>query len=91
MPVSGYLPFTVHDADGNEVKLQGRLIKSSNIDWIGWPVTGEPMLVVQFKGGGRYAYLGVSRQRSVALAHHASSGKYINERIKPHFEVVKLR
>lgn len=76
---------------GAPVKCRIRKIDSSNVDWVGWPTTGEPCLIVQYKGGARYVYLGVSRQRAVAVANHPSTGKYINERIKPHYEVAKLR
>lgn len=73
-------------------KFNVRRIESSNIDWIGWPQTGQPLLVVQFKGGEtRYAYIGVSRQRAVACAYAKSSGEYLNHRIKPFFEAFKLR
>lgn len=68
-----------------------RPLKSSNISWIGWPDTGEPLMVVEFSNGTRYAYPGVTRQRAVACAYADSSGEYLNKRIKPHFEVVKLR
>lgn len=69
-----------------------RKIGSSNIRWIGWPMYDNvPIMVVEFKGGGRYAYLGVSRQRAVACAYAASSGRYLAKKIKPDFEVVKLR
>jgi hypothetical protein len=49
------------------------------------------MMVVEFKDGSRYAYLGVSRQRAVACAMAFSSGIYLNARVKPNFKVVKLR
>jgi hypothetical protein len=68
-----------------------RVVNSSNIDWIGWPPDGDPLMIVQFKDGGRYGYIGVSRQKAVAAANAESSGKYLNERIKPHYEVVRIR
>lgn len=74
-----------------EVLLRRRLIDSSNIRWIGWPESGEPLLVVEFEGGGRYAYLGVSRQKAVAASYAPSTGGYLNQKIKPHYKVVKLR
>lgn len=81
--------------DGNsilrrDVFINQRLVESSNVDWVAWPVTGEPTMIVKYRGGAVYAYLGVSRQRVVAAAHAASTGKYINERIKPHFKMVQL-
>ena len=76
---------------GEIVKINARNVNSSNVEWIGWPQTGEPLLLVQFTGGARYAYLGVSRQKAVAVAYGRSVGESINKRIKPHHEVVKLR
>jgi KTSC domain len=73
------------------VTLNARLVNSSNVDIVGWPVTGEPMMYVQFGGGGRYAYYPVSRQQVVAAANAPSVGKYINERIKPMKKAVKIR
>lgn len=73
------------------VTMQIRDINSSNVEWVGWPASGEDMMVVQYKGGGRYAYLGVPRQRAVAAAWSPSTGKYINAKIKPKYDVVKLR
>jgi hypothetical protein len=67
-----------------------RWVISSNVDWVAWPSKGEPLMLVKFKGDEIYVYIGVSRQRVVAAAHHPSTGEYINQRIKPNFEVVKL-
>ena len=79
----------IRDHKGNEIDLEARQVESSNVRWIGWPKTGEPMLVVQFESG-RYAYLGVSRQRCVAVVRAKSVGQYVNRVIKPNFEVVKI-
>lgn len=93
----------IRDPKGNEVDLEIRMVDSSNVDWVGWPKgqnqkpkTGEPMMIVSFKHGGRYAYLGASRQQAVALAHAAANtklesvGAYLNRVIKPQYEAVKL-
>lgn len=86
----------IRDHKGNEVDLEVRLVQSSNVEWVGWPKTGEPMMVVSFKHGGRYAYLGASRQQAVALAtaitgtNAKSIGTYLNQVIKPRYEAVKL-
>jgi hypothetical protein len=72
-------------------KIRLRDVESSNVEYVAWPRTGEPAMLVQFKGGARYAYLGVSRQKVVAAAEAESVGKYINEKIKPHYEVVRIR
>jgi hypothetical protein len=67
-----------------------RIVDSSNVSWVGWPLSGEPVMLVKFRGGEIYAYLGVSRQRAVAAAHAASTGRYIARRIKPQFKVMKI-
>jgi len=67
-----------------------RWVKSSNVDWVGWPETGEPLMLVKYKGDGIYGYIGVSRQRAVAAAVYPSTGEYINRIIKPHYEVVRI-
>lgn len=70
-----------------------RRVESSNIDWIGWPQSGKaaPMMVVQFKDGSRYIYFGVPRQRANAVARAKSSGEYLNKKIKPKYQVMKVR
>lgn len=67
-----------------------RVVDSSNVDRIGWPVTGEPLMLVHYHHGGEYGYIGVSRQRAVAAAHAESVGQYIHEKIKGHYKPVKL-
>ena len=70
-----------------------RIIESSNIVWIGWPErpTHTPLMFVEFKGGGRYVYLGVTRQRATACAYAESTGSYFAKKIKGKFECIKLR
>jgi hypothetical protein len=78
------------------VFLNTREVSSSNVDWVGWPCRSErteqpePIMIVQFTGGKQYAYLGVPRQRAVAAALADSTGEYINKKIKPHYDVVRL-
>jgi KTSC domain len=67
-----------------------RWINSSNVDWVAWPKEGEPLMIVKYRSGEMYGYIGVSRQRAVATAWSRSTGQYINKHIKPHFEVVKI-
>lgn len=67
-----------------------RYVHSSNITWVGWPVDGEPLMIVKFHSGDIYGYFPVSRQLAVACANSKSVGKFLNERIKPHFECVKI-
>jgi hypothetical protein len=75
-----------------QIPFNARTVHSSNVEWVGWPYRRpERMMVVEFKDGSRYAYLGVSRQRAVACAMAFSSGIYLNARVKPNFKVVKLR
>lgn len=94
MPLGDWEPKGEHvliTEDGKPVKLHIRRIASSNIDWVGWPVSGEPLLVVQFLDASRYGYLGVSRQKAVAMANAASTGKYFHAKVKGKYETVKLR
>jgi len=65
-------------------------VNSSNVDRIGWPVSGEPFMLVTYKGGGEYGYIGVTRQMCVAAANAESVGRYINEKIKGHYKPVRL-
>lgn len=74
-----------------DVPVNSRIIDSSNVESIAWPRSGEPLMIVRYKSGKLYGYLGVSRQRAVAAAYHPSTGRYINQRIKGHFEAVKLK
>lgn len=60
---------------------------SSNVKFVGWTHDG---MIVGFKGEAVYLYRGVSRQRAVAMAHAPSVGKYLNARVKPHYEAVRL-
>lgn len=60
---------------------------SSNVSAIMWAKTG---MYVTFRGGATYLYKGVSRQRAVACARANSVGNYINHKIKPNFEVVRI-
>jgi hypothetical protein len=70
-----------------------RYIKSSNIEWVAWPQveTTPPLMFVEFKGGGRYIYVGVSRQRAVACAYAESTGSYFAKYIKNGYQTIKLR
>jgi hypothetical protein len=75
--------------------IRWRKVESSNVEAVGWPSTGEPLLLVRFKSGRTYGYAGVSRQRAVALAYRRrlwdrSVGAYINRIIKPQFRAVRL-
>jgi KTSC domain len=73
-----------------QVFVNVRIVDSSNVESIAWPVTGEPLMIVRYKHGGVYGYLGVSRQRCVAAAYSPSVGQYIASKIKGKFKPVKL-
>jgi hypothetical protein len=77
-----------------------RQVESSNIKAVGWDtlqlqheVYRHPTFAVgfvEFKSGAIYAYLGVPRQRMVAMAEAESVGKYLNENIKGAYEAMKV-
>lgn len=67
-----------------------RYVKSSNVDFIGWPIDGEPLMIVRFKSGGLYGYMPVSRQQCVAAASAPSVGKYLHQRIFGVKKVVQI-
>lgn len=79
---TGSLPKTVF--------VNWRYTDSTNVDRVGWPVEGEPLMIVEFKNGSLYGYIGCPRQRAVALASARSVGRYLNEKIKPNYKAVKL-
>lgn len=67
-----------------------RTVDSSNVRQVGWPSTGESLMVVRFKNGQAYAYLGVTRQRAVAATYSPSVGRYINQKVKPVFPSLRV-
>jgi len=82
--------FTVLTPEG-PVECNVRMIESSNIKWVGWPKSGQPLLFIEFNDGSRYVYSNISRQRAVALANSPSTGKYFHREIKGKGAVLKLR
>jgi hypothetical protein len=48
-------------------------------------------MVVAFHDGSVYAFPGVSRQRAVAMVYAPSVGRYLNQRVKPHFQAWRVR
>jgi hypothetical protein len=95
MPVlekrSGYIITTTRGLR-KDVFVNSRIIDSSNVESIAWPVDGEPLMIVKYKNSERlYGYIGVSRQRAVAAAYYRSTGEYINRRIKGHFQAVTIK
>jgi hypothetical protein len=61
---------------------------SSNVELVAWDAEGN--LYVQYRSGGKYKYQGVSRQRAVAVALAPSVGQYVNKKIKPNYDCVKI-
>jgi hypothetical protein len=77
--------------DQPDIDVVSRIVQSSNVESVAWPATGEPLMIVKYIGNPKlYGYIGVSRQRAVAAAHAASTGAYINSRIKGKYEPVQL-
>lgn len=69
-------------------KLHGYVIHdSSNVRFVGWQ---DGNLLVWYRSGGFYRYENVSVQRAVACALAPSVGRYLNQRIKPNFNMVKI-
>jgi len=66
-----------------------RIVKSSNVTQVGWDEAGN-MYVKYISSPGYYVYFGTTRQKAVAAAYAESVGQFINQRIKPYFEVLKL-
>lgn len=84
-------PVIMHDPAGRrDVFVNWRKVESSNVEMVGWDTEGTT-LFVQFRGGSRYAYPGVSRQKAVAVAYAESVGAAVNKRIKPHHEAIRIR
>jgi hypothetical protein len=73
---------------GKEIDINWRTVESSNVTAVGWDKHGN--MYVLFNSGSMYAYLDVPYQRAVWAAYYASTGSYINSRIKSSFACVKL-
>ena len=69
-------------------QVRWREVESSNVSAVGWD--SDMHLYARFKSGAVYLYKGVSRQRSVACSRASSVGSYFNQKIKPHYEAVKI-
>lgn len=92
MPVhakrSGVVVKTASDPPAYE-RFNIRVIDSSNVEWVGWPTSGTPLMLVKYiKNEKLYGYIGVTRQRTVAAAYAGSTGSYINKKIKGEFKPV---
>ncbi|HET6755573.1 MAG TPA: KTSC domain-containing protein [Jiangellaceae bacterium] len=65
-------------------------ISSTAIDSVGYDVTTNT-LEVEFASGEVYRYLGVPSAEALRLLNAESPGAYLNELIKPRFDVVHVR
>lgn len=73
-------------------KVKWRDVESSNIERVGWGTFGHSEVVlVEFKDGRAYAYIGVTRQRAVAMIRAASVGRYFARWIKGHYDYLRIR
>jgi hypothetical protein len=61
-------------------------VDSSAIDRIGYDEERRE-LYVRFRGGGAYTYLAVPPEEWVALCEAESKGAFVNQAIKPRYEV----
>lgn len=61
-------------------------VESSNIAALGYDPE-QKKLAVRFKNGGVYEYLRVSKKLHEEMVAALSLGKFLNQRIKPFFEV----
>lgn len=86
------LPFLVGTETGlpKHVFFNARFVESSNVEFVAWPVTGEPLMLVRYKGGGTYGYLGVPRQKVVAAANAPSTGRYLHRHIIGKYKPVRI-
>lgn len=70
-----------------------REVNSSNVKWVGWPSKNDDLprrMIVQFIDGSQYVYIGVSRQRAVAMTRAKSVGRYLNQKVKGHYHHRRL-
>ena len=69
--------------------MEMRPVQSSNIDAVGYnPETRE--MRIQFKGGGKYAFHGISPEQHKALVNAPSVGGHFAAHIRPKFRGKKL-
>lgn len=71
-----------------------RPVNSSNVAAVGWPSDNSgkhPLLLIKYKDGRVYGYLGASRQLAVYLATRCDSvGGYVNKRLKREYDAVRI-
>jgi hypothetical protein len=70
-------------------------VVSSNVRKVGWDKDSNMYVLFRTTnlndGNTLYMYRGVPRQRVIAAARANSVGQYLNRKIKPFFEAVKIR
>lgn len=72
-------------------KVTWRDVDSSNVEKVAWFKLGDtPCAAVSFKNGSCYAYIGVTRQRMVAMMRAASVGRYFAQNIKGRYDWMKI-
>jgi hypothetical protein len=64
-------------------------VESSNIEAVGY-IEDREILVVQFKSGATYQYLGVPYYMYEELLSAESAGKYLNSEVKGCYEFERL-
>jgi len=64
-------------------------VKSSNLNAIGYDQETET-LVVEFKGGGRYAYSDVPAEVFMAFQDADSAGKFFHREVKGQYPAERL-
>lgn len=71
-----------------------REVNSSNVQRVGWFRLGDacpiPCMIVTFRNGATYMYIGVRRQRAVAMTRADSVGRYFIENIRNKFDYIKV-
>jgi KTSC domain len=70
-------------------EIRWREVSSSNIDRVGWDAHNR-MYVRYKKSGDIYMYEDVPRQRAVACVRAHSCGSYVNKKIIPNYQAVKI-
>lgn len=64
---------------------------SSNVQWVGWLKVGNmPCVMVVFKSGHSYLYLGMHRQRAVAMLRAKSVGRYFARNVKGKYNYLRV-
>jgi len=68
-------------------QLRWKTVDSTNVEAVAYDKDG---LYIKFHHGSIYRYPGVSRQRAVACRCSGSVGQYVNRKIIPNYEAIKI-